>query len=36
MTQHIEILHLHSQRISQRSIAASIGCSKNTESSTIG
>jgi transposase len=35
MTQYREILRLHHQGISQRTISSSIGCSRNTVSSTI-
>lgn len=35
MTQYREILRLHSQGISQRSIACSVGCSRNTVASAI-
>lgn len=35
MTQYREILRLHNQGISQRSIAVSVGCSRNTVASTI-
>ena len=35
MTKYREILRLHSQGISQRSIAVSVGCSRNTVASTI-
>ncbi len=35
MTQHREILRLHSQGTSQRSIAKSCECSRNTVASTV-